>query len=115
MKTIITTVRLPEKTIKALDEKAEEEGLDRTAVLKKALEKSVKEWRIEKAAENYKEGKISLSKAAETAGLPVDKTMEELSKRGIKSDLAAEEFKKSLNTAFKLFKVKKTAKAAPKV
>lgn len=104
MKTIQTTVRLPEKIMKTLDKKAGEEGLDRTTVLRKLLEKSIKEWKIEKAAKQYKQGKISLSKAAKIAELPIDETMEELAKRGIKSDLTVEEYKESLATALELFK-----------
>ena len=106
MKTVLTTVRLPEKIIKTLDEKAREEGLDRTTVLRKLLEESIKRWKIEKAANMYKQGKVSLSKAAKIAELPVDETMEELARRGVKSDLTLEEYKESLATALKLFKVK---------
>ncbi len=106
MKTVLTTVRLPEKIMKALDEKAREEGLDRTTILRKLLEESIKRWKIEKAANMYKQGKISLSKAAKIAELPVDETMEELARRGIKSDLTLEEYKESLATALKLFEVK---------
>lgn len=107
MKTVLTTVRLPERIMKTLDEKAGEEGLDRTTVLRKLLEESIKEWKIEKAANKYKQGRISLGKAAEIAELPVDETMEELARRGIKSDLTVEEYKESLVTALKLFGIKK--------
>ncbi len=107
MKTVLTTVRLPEKIVKTLDTRAKEEKLDRTTVLRKFLEEAIRNWRIEEATKLYKEGKISTSGAAKIAGLTVGEIMDELVRRGVKSDLTVGEYKESLATAFKLFGIKK--------
>jgi predicted HTH domain antitoxin len=107
MKTVLTTVRLPEKIVKVIEERAREERLDRATILRKFLEEAVKDWKIEEATKLYKDGKISISRAAEIAGLSVGEMMDELVKRGVKSELTVEEYKVSLATAFKLFGIKK--------
>lgn len=106
MKTVLTTVRLPERILKILDEKAKKENLDRTTVLRKFLEEATRNWKIEDAANLYEEGKVSLGEAAEIAELTVGEMMDELTKRGVKSDMTVEEYKESLATAFKLFGIK---------
>ena len=107
MKTVLTTVRLPEKIVKVLDERARKENLDRTTILREFLEEAIRNWKIEDAAKLYKEGKVSLSEAAKISELSVGEMMDELMRRGIKSDLTVEEYKESLATAFKLFGIKK--------
>lgn len=107
MKTVLTTVRLPEKIVKTLDERAKEKKLDRTTILREFLEEAIRNWKIEEAAKLYKESKVSTSEAAKKAGLSVGEMMDELVKRGIKSDLTVEEYKESLATAFKLFGIEK--------
>ncbi len=62
---------------------------------------------IEEAVRLYKEGKISISEAANKASLSVGETMDELVKRGIRSDLTVEGYKGSLTAAYELFRLKK--------
>lgn len=107
MRNVVTTVRLPEKIIKILDERAKKEHLDRTVILREFLEESIKIWKIKESVKLYKEGKISLSEAAKIAELSIDEMMDDLVKRGIRSDLTVEEYKESLDKAFKLFKIKR--------
>ncbi len=109
MKTKLTTVRLPENVVKALDERAKEEKTDRTNALRKLLEEAIKVWKVEQAANLYKKGNVSLSVAAKMAELSVGEMMDELVKRGVKSDLTVEGYKESLATAFKLFGIKKAS------
>jgi len=107
MKTVLTTVRLPEKIVKKLDARAKEERLDRTTILREFLEEAVRNWGIEEAVKFYKEGKVSTGEAARRAGLSVGEMMDELARRGMKSDLTVEEYRESLIAAFKLFGIKK--------
>jgi len=48
--------------------------------------------------ERYRDGKASLSKAAEVAGLPVSEMMDVLAEHGIASDLRVEDYRESLQT-----------------
>ena len=106
MKTILTTVRLPEEIVKALEERAAKEKTDRTTTLRKFLGEAINDWRVEEAVRLYKGGKVSMSGAASKAGLSVGEMMDELVKHGVKSDLTVEDYKESLSTAFKLFGIK---------
>lgn len=95
--------------MKDLDEMAKVEKIDRTSALRKLLEEAIKAWKAEQAASLYKKGSVSLSGAAKIAELSVSEMVDELVKRGVKSDLTAEEYKESLPTAFRLFGIKRHA------
>jgi predicted HTH domain antitoxin len=79
----VTTVRLSEETLGELDALAKEEDIDRTTVLKKALEIGVREMRIDKAAARYQKGLISVWRAAQEAGVNLWEFMDVLKKREI--------------------------------
>jgi predicted HTH domain antitoxin len=49
-----------------------------------------------KALERYREGKASLSKAAEVAGVSVSEMMDLLAEHGIPADLRLEDYRESL-------------------
>jgi predicted HTH domain antitoxin len=48
--------------------------------------------------ERYREGKASLSKAAEVAGVSVSEMMDLLAEHGIPADLRLEDYRESLKT-----------------
>lgn len=54
------------------------------------------------AIKMYKEGKISIGKAADVAGVCISKMIDLLAKFGIKSNLTLEDFRESLKHAKKL-------------
>jgi len=66
MTTTIST-RLPRKEVREIEKFAEEEDLDKSTFVKRLLHKSLEEYRAEYAFKLYKEGKVSLWKAAELA------------------------------------------------
>ncbi len=66
MTTTIST-RLPRKEAKEIERFAKEEDLDKSTFVKRLLHKSLKEYKVEYAFKLYKEGKVSLWKAAELA------------------------------------------------
>lgn len=107
MKNVLTTVRLPRKVVKELDDKAKSEKTDRTTILRKLLEEGLKNSKKDEAIQLYKENRISLSEAARRAGLYVGEMMEELVRKGVKSTMTVEDYKKSLATALNVFRNKK--------
>jgi len=54
-RTVLTTVRLPERIVKTIDERARTENLDRATILRELLEESIKKWKIDRAVSLYKE------------------------------------------------------------
>ena len=52
--------------------------------LEKILRMGIKQMKIEKALQSYKEGDISMAKAAELADIPLSEMMMQASARGLK-------------------------------
>jgi len=69
MSTSIVSTRLDDEEIAELDSLSQMAGFDRSAVLKSIFRKGIAEWKFDLAAENYRAELLSLSKAAEIAGL----------------------------------------------
>ena len=93
MRTI--SIRLPEQSVPALEEACKQEVLDKGTMLRKLIGDALREYHIKKAFDMYAEGKISLWKAANIAGLTYRGALEELKKKNIpfryeKEDLAAD-------------------------
>lgn len=51
-----TSLRLPEETVKKLDELSDREGKDRSALIRELLDRGIKEKNIENALELYRRG-----------------------------------------------------------
>jgi predicted HTH domain antitoxin len=73
------TARLPRKTLKEIERIAEKEKVDRSELIRRLLDAALRERRIEEALEAYREGRVTLWKAAEMAELSL-RTMMELTK-----------------------------------
>lgn len=63
-----------------------------------ALRDLVARGRVLLGLERYRDGKASLSKAAEIAGLSVSEMMDALAAHGISSDLRVDDYRESLRT-----------------
>ncbi len=89
-------VRLPEKLLRLLEEKAEEENIDRSTAIRQMIAKGLAEYKKEKAARRYREGKTSISGAAEMAGLTIREMIDYLIERGYRSSYTYEDLKKEM-------------------
>mgnify|MGYP001612671359 FL=1 len=67
MTTTIVSARLPSKDIKEIEKFAKEEDIDKSTFVKKLLHKSLESYKLEYAFRLYKDGKVSLWKAAQIA------------------------------------------------
>lgn len=66
--------------------------------LSTAIRDLIARGRVLLALDRYREGKASLSKAAEVAGVSVSEIMDLLAEHGIPSDLHVEDYRESLRT-----------------
>jgi predicted HTH domain antitoxin len=66
--------------------------------LSTAVRDLVARGRVLMALERYREGKASLGKAAEVAGVSVSEMMDLLAEHGIVSELRVEDYRESLRT-----------------
>ncbi|MEM1989143.1 MAG: UPF0175 family protein, partial [Candidatus Bathyarchaeia archaeon] len=67
----MVSARLPKEMVRFIEEIAREERVDKSTILERALEHYLREWRINKAVELYRDGLVTLSRAAEIAGVSI--------------------------------------------
>ncbi len=65
------SARLDAEELKLLESLAELSGFDRSTLIKSLLRRGMKELRFEHAVEAYRKEAITLSRAAEVAGVPL--------------------------------------------
>jgi|LSQX01.1.fsa_nt_gb predicted HTH domain antitoxin len=69
MKTVTLSMRLPGGEVERFAHAAALSGMDRSAFFKQALRRGVRDLMLEQAADAYRRGAATLSRAAEMAGL----------------------------------------------
>lgn len=79
-----------------IEKVAKEENVDKTSAIKILINRGWKEFRLEKAIEGYRNGKISIDKAARIAGLTVHEMMDETVAKGIRTEEGIEDLRKGV-------------------
>jgi len=69
MNTVTLSARLTKDEAQKIDDLASALGLDRGSLLKQLIRKGYKDLQTQRALDAYRRGKITLSRAAEIAGL----------------------------------------------
>jgi len=96
--TIITT-RVPEDLAKEVERIAQAEALDKSTTIKRLLIQAVHAWKIDYALRLYQEGKISIGKAAETAGISLWELIDTIVKRKIPLQTSRDNLEEDLKAA----------------
>lgn len=96
--------RAREYVMKEIDRLAKLEKIDKSLLLREALEKGLAQVKLEIAMRLFAEGKLSIGEAAEIGGISVGEMMEKLVKRGIHVEMNLEDIKEGLETALKAIK-----------
>ena len=99
--TEIVSTRVPDNMAKDLKEIEKEEKTDRATLVRKLLAKAIAEWKLEKALTLYRNGKITLWKAAKNAELSLWETMETVKDRKIPFCYTYEDFREDFEKALK--------------
>jgi len=98
---VTTSVRLPKEMVEEIEKLSKEEGIDKGTLIRKLIAESLKEYKIKRALELYREGKVSLWKAAEIAGVTYREALEELKKRKIQFKYDLEDLEIDIGWAVK--------------
>ena len=96
--TVITT-RVPEDLAKEVERIAEAEALDKSTTIKRLLIQAVRAWKIDYALRLYQEGRVSIGKAAEIAGVSLWEFMDVMVKRKIPLQTSRENLEEDLKAA----------------
>jgi len=89
-------LRLPEGIISDLNWIAQEEQVDRTSVVRKLLNDSIKRWRLNHALTLYEQGQITKGRAAEMADVSIYDVLDELRLRGRVSNYTLDDLQEDL-------------------
>ena len=65
----VTSIRLAENDLKYLDEMAKRKSIDRTNLIKRAIELGVRDMLVEEALERYRKGQCSAWECARSANI----------------------------------------------
>lgn len=89
------TARVSDDLYERIERIREEEQTDRSTAIKRLLERGVGDWQVETAVRRYREGTISLGRAAEIADVSIWRLLDILEERGVEmtyneSDLEAD-------------------------
>ena len=89
-------IRLDKETIKNVDSLTKEESADRSTIIRKLLKLGFEEVRKEKAANAYREGRITFTEAAHRAGLTLWDFQHYLVDKGFVSSYSLEDLSEEL-------------------
>lgn len=89
------SARVSEDLYERIERIREEEQTDRSTAIKRLLERGVGDWQVETAVRQYRDGTVSLGRAAELADVSIWRFLDILDERGIEmnydeSDLEAD-------------------------
>ena len=90
------TARLPRKTLKEIERMAEKDKVDRSELIRRLLDTALQERRIDEALQSYRDGKVTLWKAAESAGLSLRAMMELTKEKKIPIPYTLEDLERDL-------------------
>jgi len=92
----IITAQVKDRTLRGLKDYMEVSGLDRSSAIRRLLERGIRDWKLELAVDEYRDGKVSLMKASEKAGITVWEFLDELDRRRIPLNVSMEALERSL-------------------
>ncbi len=92
--------RLPESMVQELESAAEEWKEEKSAIIRQALELGLRQFALDKALELYRDGKVTLWKAASLSKLTLWEFLEEVKRRKISLPYSLEEAKKDVRDVF---------------
>ena len=97
MKTMTLSFRMESAEVKLLDEAAAQDGLDRASLIKHLLRRGYADYRYEAACAAYRRGEVTLSRAAEMAGISQYEMVARLPEAGMHLNLTAEDLCRELS------------------
>jgi len=93
----VITTRIEEEQFKSLEMIEKEEHADRAEIVRKLLEKGIKEWRIKKALRLLREKKATIRTAASLAKVTYAEMLDLSSKENIPSGYSLENLKRDID------------------
>ena len=98
MKTFTVSMRMDQAEVKDLEKLANEMGLDRSTFLKQAIRRGCQNVLFERACEAYRQGDVTLSKAAQMARISLREMLLRMPQSGLELNYTAEDLHEDLES-----------------
>ncbi len=95
-KEVLIASRVPSDLVAELKKVEEAEHIDRSTALRRLLYAGIREWKMQYAANRYRENTITLARAAEEAGASLREMIEYLRQQKIPLQYDMEDFERDL-------------------
>jgi len=99
--TEVISTRVSEEIARDLKEIEREEKTDRATVIRKLLARAIEEWKTERALRLYREGKVTLWRAARLAGITLREMMKLTAEEGIQFQYSEKDLEEDIEAALK--------------
>lgn len=96
MGTVTLSTRLTSDETQKIDDLASDLGLDRSALLKQLIRKGYMEFQTRRVLDHYRRGSITLSRAAEIAGLSLRDILLRLPEESVELNYDLKELQRDL-------------------
>ncbi len=93
----VLTTRVPDDLLKAIREIEREDRAERAEVVRRLLDKAVRDWRIAKALKMVQEGRWTLRRASAFAGLKYYEILDRMAETGVDSGPTLRELREGLD------------------
>ncbi|MCJ7731947.1 UPF0175 family protein [Candidatus Bathyarchaeota archaeon] len=93
------TARLPPEVLEEIEGIAERERIDRSEIIRRLLDQALSLRRIDEAAEMYRDGKVTLWRASEMAGVSLREMMKVVDERRIVLNYTIEDLDRDIEYA----------------
>jgi len=98
-KTIAT--RVPSELDAEIARFMKEEGIDKSTAIRRIIEMGLNEWKKRRAIDLYRDGKVTLWKASQIAGLSLREMLDELNRLRIIIHVTAKDIEEDIEAAKK--------------
>ncbi|MBS7649087.1 UPF0175 family protein [Candidatus Bathyarchaeota archaeon] len=92
----VVSARLPREKVRLIEEIAREEKVGKARMLGRALGHYMREWKLRRAVELYRDELVTLSRAAEIAGISVWEMIDVLARKKITLQYSVEDLEEDL-------------------
>lgn len=92
------SARLPDDAVEELDTVAELLDLDRSTVIRKALDEGLHDLRVRMAIERYQTGNVSMNQAARLAGVSLGEWFDIANENNLTSQLTPKDIERDVET-----------------
>lgn len=95
----IISTRVPKEIARDIEEIEREEKSDRATIVRRLLARAIEQWKIERALKLYREGKVTLWRAARMGGVTLREMLEIAAKQGIQFQYNAKDLEEDIKAA----------------